>query len=83
MAVRRRAAVTATVPMRAEPPAHAQQARTEVAGETVELIREVLPSARRFAVLANETDPFTKPFLAAIGLGAGSGGAVSIPGFRG
>jgi putative tryptophan/tyrosine transport system substrate-binding protein len=47
---------------------------TEVAGKTVELIREVLPSARRFAVLANETDPFTRPFLAAIGLGAGSAG---------
>ena len=47
---------------------------TEVAGKTVELIREVLPSARRFAVLANETDPFTKPFLAAIGLAAGSAG---------
>jgi ABC-type uncharacterized transport system substrate-binding protein len=45
---------------------------TEVAGKTVELIREVLPSVRRFAVLANEMDPFTKPFLAAIGLGAGS-----------
>ena len=47
---------------------------TEVVGKTVELIREVLPSARRFAVLANETDPFTKPFLAAIGLGARSAG---------
>jgi len=47
---------------------------TEVAGKTVELIREVLPSARRFAVLANATDPFTKPFLAAIGLGATSAG---------
>jgi putative tryptophan/tyrosine transport system substrate-binding protein len=47
---------------------------TEVAGKTVELIREVLPSARRFAVLANETDPFTKPFLAAIGLGADGAG---------
>jgi putative tryptophan/tyrosine transport system substrate-binding protein len=47
---------------------------TEVAGKTVELIREVLPSARRFAVLANETDPFPRPFLAAIGLGAGSAG---------
>jgi putative ABC transport system substrate-binding protein len=47
---------------------------TEVAGKTVELIREVLPSARSFAVLANETDPFTKPFLAAIGLGADSAG---------
>jgi putative ABC transport system substrate-binding protein len=47
---------------------------TEVAGKTVELIREVIPSARRFAVLANETDPFTKPFLVAIGLGARSAG---------
>jgi putative ABC transport system substrate-binding protein len=47
---------------------------TEVAGKTVELIREVLPSARRFAVLANETDPFTKPFLAAIGLSVESAG---------
>jgi putative tryptophan/tyrosine transport system substrate-binding protein len=47
---------------------------TEVVGKTVELIHEVLPAARRFAVLANETDPFTKPFLAAIGLGARSAG---------
>lgn len=38
----------------------------EVAGKLVELIREVMPSARRFAVLANETDPFTKPYLAEI-----------------
>ena len=29
-----------------------------------ELIREVMPTAKRFAVLANETDPFTAPFLA-------------------
>jgi len=36
----------------------------EVAGKTVELIREVIPNARRFAVLANETDPFTRPYLA-------------------
>jgi putative ABC transport system substrate-binding protein len=35
----------------------------EVAGKTVELIREVIPSARQFAVLANEIDPFTRPFL--------------------
>jgi putative ABC transport system substrate-binding protein len=47
---------------------------TEVAGKTVELIREVLPSARRFAVLANETDPFTKPLLAAMGDSARSVG---------
>ena len=36
----------------------------ETAGKLVELIRELLPAARRFAVLANETDPFTKPYLA-------------------
>jgi hypothetical protein len=37
-----------------------------VAGKLVELMREVLPSARRFAVLVNETDPFTNPYLAEI-----------------
>jgi putative ABC transport system substrate-binding protein len=47
-------------------------ATAEVAGKSVELLREVLPSARRIAVLANETDPFAKPFLAEIGRGAGS-----------
>src|SRR5215207_8079237 len=36
----------------------------EVAGKNVELIREVLPAARRIGVLANETDPFTTPYLA-------------------
>jgi putative ABC transport system substrate-binding protein len=36
----------------------------ETAGKLVELIREVMPAAQRFAVLANATDPFTKPFLA-------------------
>ena len=36
----------------------------EVAGKIVELIREIIPSARRFAVLANDTDPFTQSFLA-------------------
>ena len=35
----------------------------EVAGKLVELVRELLPTAQRFAVLANETDPFTVPFL--------------------
>jgi putative ABC transport system substrate-binding protein len=32
-------------------------------GKTLELIRELLPSAKRVAVLANDADPFTKPFL--------------------
>jgi putative ABC transport system substrate-binding protein len=36
----------------------------EVAGKIVELIRELLPGARRFAVLANEIDVFTKGYLA-------------------
>jgi putative ABC transport system substrate-binding protein len=36
----------------------------ETAGKLVELIREIMPTAQRFAVLANETDPFTEPFLA-------------------
>ena len=42
-------------------------ATAEVAGKSVELLRELLPAARRIAVLASETDPFTRPFLAEIG----------------
>lgn len=36
----------------------------ETAGKLVEMIREMMPTAQRFAVLANETDPFTVPYLA-------------------
>ena len=43
---------------------------TELAGKNIELIREVLQSAQRVAVLANATDPFTKPFLAQIEVSA-------------
>jgi putative ABC transport system substrate-binding protein len=39
---------------------------TELGGKILELIRELLPAARRVAVLANPTDPFTKPFLGQI-----------------
>jgi putative ABC transport system substrate-binding protein len=39
----------------------------EVAGKSVELIRELLPSARRLAVLANAADPFTPSYLVAVG----------------
>jgi putative ABC transport system substrate-binding protein len=39
----------------------------EVAVKTFELIREMLPSARRVAVLANAADPFTKSFLDQLG----------------
>ena len=35
----------------------------EIAGKTLELISETLPSAGRVAILANAVDPFTKPFL--------------------
>lgn len=35
----------------------------EVFGKGVELLREVLPRARRFAVLANAADPFTAAFV--------------------
>lgn len=38
----------------------------QVAGKNLELIREMIPGARRVAVLANASDPFTKPFLAGI-----------------
>jgi putative ABC transport system substrate-binding protein len=47
----------------------------ETAGKFVELIREVLPSARRFAVLSNETDPLAEPFLAAL---RNNGGGMDI-----
>lgn len=35
----------------------------EVFGKGLELLREAVPKARRFAVLANATDPFTPAFL--------------------
>jgi putative ABC transport system substrate-binding protein len=38
-------------------------AGAELGGKNLELVREVLPSARRVAVLANAPDPFHKPFL--------------------
>jgi putative ABC transport system substrate-binding protein len=37
-----------------------------VAGKSVELIRELIPAARRIGVLADETDPFAKPYMAQI-----------------
>ena len=41
----------------------------ELAGKSVQLIREMLPSARRVTALANASDPFSKPFLEQIKLG--------------
>jgi putative tryptophan/tyrosine transport system substrate-binding protein len=42
----------------------------ELAGKSVQLIRDMLPSARRVSVLGNATDPFVKPFLEQIDLSA-------------
>ena len=41
----------------------------ELGAKTLELVRDVLPSTRRVAVLANATDPFSKPFVEQIELG--------------
>jgi putative tryptophan/tyrosine transport system substrate-binding protein len=41
----------------------------ELAGKSVQLIRDMLPSVRRVTALANATDPFSKPFLEQIQLG--------------
>ncbi len=46
----------------------------EVAGKSVELIRELIPAARRVGVLADERDPFAKPYVAQIGQAARSAG---------
>src|SRR5260221_197217 len=35
----------------------------ELAGNSVQFIRDILPSARRVTALSNTTDPFSKPFL--------------------
>ena len=35
----------------------------ELGAKTLELIRDVLPSTRRVAVLANASDPFSRPFV--------------------
>jgi putative ABC transport system substrate-binding protein len=51
----------------------------EAAGKMVELIREVLPAARRLAVLANDGDAFAKPFLNQIGRATHALGMEMVP----
>jgi putative ABC transport system substrate-binding protein len=41
-------------------------ATAETAGKNVEILREILPKARRIGALCNASDPFSKPFLARI-----------------
>ncbi len=38
-------------------------ATAELAGKSVELLKEILPAARRIAAIANAPDPFHKPFV--------------------
>jgi putative ABC transport system substrate-binding protein len=49
-------------------------ATAELAGKSVELIREMLPSSHRVVALANAPDPFSKPFLEHIRLGGAATG---------
>src|SRR5262245_25992046 len=51
----------------------------ELAGKCVQLIRDMLPSARRVTALANATDPFSKPFLKQIQLGGEATGTAINP----
>ena len=51
----------------------------ELSGKCIELIREMLPAARRVTALANATDPFSKPFLEQIQLGGEATGTTINP----
>jgi putative ABC transport system substrate-binding protein len=47
-------------------------ATAELAGKSIEIVREILPSVHRVAALADPTNPFSKPFLEQIHLSARS-----------
>jgi ABC-type uncharacterized transport system substrate-binding protein len=51
----------------------------ETAGKSVELFRDMLPSLRRVAVLANPIDPFTQPFLEQVRLAGRATGIEIAP----
>jgi ABC-type uncharacterized transport system substrate-binding protein len=51
----------------------------ELAGKSVELIREMLPPAHRIVALANAPDPFSKPFLEHIRLAGAATGTIIDP----
>jgi putative ABC transport system substrate-binding protein len=51
----------------------------ELAAKTVELIREIVPSAHRVVALANAADPFSKSFLTQIQLAGEATGTVIDP----
>ncbi len=49
-------------------------ATAELAGKSIEIVREILPSMRRVAALADPGNPFSKPFLEQIHLAARTAG---------
>jgi putative ABC transport system substrate-binding protein len=51
----------------------------ETAGKSVELLRDMLPSLRRVAVLANPVDPFTRPLLEQVHLAGRTHGIEIAP----
>jgi putative ABC transport system substrate-binding protein len=51
----------------------------ELAGKSVELIRQIIPSSTQVAALCNGPDPFSKPFLNHIQLGGKAAGVAIKP----
>jgi putative tryptophan/tyrosine transport system substrate-binding protein len=51
----------------------------ELSGKCIELIRDILPAARRVTALANATDPFSKPFLEQVRLAGKATGTMINP----
>src|SRR5262249_9203957 len=51
----------------------------ELAGKSVELIRQIIPSSTQIAALCNGPDPFSKPFLNHIELGGQAEGVAIKP----
>ena len=51
----------------------------EVAGKSLELMRELVPAARRVGVLADETDPFAKAYVAQLNQSAHSLDMEAVP----
>ena len=51
----------------------------ELAGKSVELIRQIIPSSKQVVALCNGPDPFSKPFLAQVQLGGKAAGVAIKP----
>jgi ABC-type uncharacterized transport system substrate-binding protein len=51
----------------------------ELAGKLVDVVRELIPAARRIAALANVPDPFSKPFLQRIESDGAAAGVMINP----